>query len=205
MRQLPRRCGFRHPQCGQPDDSRCGQCHAPDKKYGTSTATGCWSTRRATPFTRKFSAWITPLPGDQPVVGFRISNPLTGDAYDILNDPVFTGSGASLRVGMAWNTVDYTNTGNGSDDASSVLTDALSGAIANGDGSYRLTLASPVPDGSAAPGEPATGSGVVTVEGHPVVDTNGDGQTENVPVGDVARFFSMDEPDGRSPVAKSWK
>ncbi|MCB1845314.1 MAG: OmcA/MtrC family decaheme c-type cytochrome, partial [Halioglobus sp.] len=93
---------------GQPDDSRCGQCHAPDKKYGIFNSHRLLVDEARNAFHAEILSVDNTLPGDQPVVGFRISNPLTGDAYEILNDPVFTGSGASLRVGMAWNTVDYT-------------------------------------------------------------------------------------------------
>tara|TARA_R110000823_G_scaffold295738_2_gene415547 strand:- start:30188 stop:32416 length:2229 start_codon:yes stop_codon:yes gene_type:complete len=186
---------------GQPDDTRCSQCHGPDKNFSIVNSHRMLIDEARKQFRAEILSVENSAPGERPVVGFRVSNPLTGEPYDILNDPVFAAAGATLRVGMAWNTADYTNTGNGSDNANAVATDALANATGNGDGSYSLGLASPVPDGSGPPGEAASGSGVVTIEGHPVLDTDGDGQTENVPVGDVVRFFSIDEADG-TPMAR---
>ena len=95
--------------------------------------------------------------GETPTVSFRISNPETGDDYDILTDPVF--SGASINVRTAWSTTDFTNTGNGDDNASSVSASALSTAVPNGDGSFRVTMPLAIPDGSQRPFIPAEGSG----------------------------------------------
>lgn len=183
---------------GQPDDSRCASCHGVDGREGSAQE----SHRIAFEEARKaFQAEILAVdggaPGDTPTVTFKVSNPLTGEDYDLENDPVWTNAQSSLNVKMAWDTGDYTNTGNGSDNASSVSTSALGGAAtSNGDGSYSLSLSQPVPDGSEAPGIAAGGSGAITIEGHPGVDYDEDGEPESVPVGDVATFFSIDEADG---------
>ena len=61
---------------------------------------------------------------------YKVFNPTSGDAYDLTTDPVWTqvASGASrLAIDLAWNTTDYTNTGNGAEDASAVSLDALAG------------------------------------------------------------------------------
>ena len=134
------------------------------------------------------------MPGETPVVSFRVSNPLTDEPYDILNDPEFTGEGARLAVGVAWNTLDYTNTGNGADNASQIQANALSSAMPNGDGSFSVSMPLALPDGSDSPFVPATGSGVAAVEGHPVVAI--EGEPAEIPVGDATRFFSIDEADG---------
>ena len=52
-----------------------------------------------------------------------------------------------------------------------------------------------------APGIAATGSGAVTIEGHPDLDLDGDGETESIPVTNVSDFYSIDEADG-SPVTR---
>ena len=45
-----------------------------------------------------------------PTVKFRVSNPATGKAYDIVNDKSFTSSGASLNINIAWDpATDITN------------------------------------------------------------------------------------------------
>ena len=95
----------------------------------------------------------------------RRLNTLTANArdndkpYDLKNDPLFSPFG--IRVGMAWNTRDYTNTGNGatsdSGNASNTQVDAVLGSTDNGDGTYSVSM--PIlPDGSTAPGIAASGS-----------------------------------------------
>jgi OmcA/MtrC family decaheme c-type cytochrome len=185
---------------GQPDDSNCASCHATGGIAGSVEDSHLIPIQEAR---KLFLAEITDVdnssPGEQPMISFKVSNPQTGEAYDIMNDPEFTSDGARLAVGMAWSTSDYENTGNGSDNASQVQTDALANASANGDGSFTVTMPLAIPDGSIAPNIAATGSGVATVEGHPVVEI--DGEPEEVPVGDATRFFSIDEADG-SAVAR---
>jgi OmcA/MtrC family decaheme c-type cytochrome len=76
----------------------------------------------------------------------------------------------------------------------------LADASDNGDGSYSITMPVAIPDGSQSPGVAASGSGVATVEGHPIIelDANNDGEDEptSVSVGDATSFFSIDEADG---------
>ncbi len=192
---------------GQPDDSGCAGCHSANGFAGSIADSHRMLDQEAR---EAFAASIldvsNSMPGEAPVITFKVSNPLTGEDYDLMNDPVWTGGGSSLNVKMAWNTGDYTNTGNyvldengepTADNASSVSISALSNATDNGDGSYSVTMPLAVPDGSLEPGIAATGSGVATIEGHPVVDYNGDGMAQSVPVGDVHSFFSIDEPDGQ--------
>jgi OmcA/MtrC family decaheme c-type cytochrome len=187
---------------GQADDSRCAGCHSTDGPAGSieeSHLIPLDQARRA--LLAEIERVDNTMPGEQPTVTFRVSNPLTGEDYDIKNDPVFTGAGARLAVGVAWSTGDYNNTGNGGENASAVQANAIADSVANGDGSYSVTMPVAIPDGSAAPGVAATGSGAATVEGHPVVDVDGDGELDSVPVGDAHAFFSIDEPDG-TPVAR---
>ena len=137
-------------------------------------------------------------PGQIPEVTFRVRNPNTGEDYDIFNDPVWTQSNSSLNVAISWSTGDYNNVGNGgnNNNASSVSTSALTGAIDNGDGSYRVSAGIAIPDGTNAPGIAATGSGAATIEGHPAVELEEEGVFETVPLTNAHGFFSIDESDG---------
>src|SRR5690606_27904353 len=134
----------------QTDDSNCDSCHSTSGIAGSIQNSHRILTVEAS---QKFIAQIlaidNSMQGESPVVSFKITNPQTGEDYDILNDPVFVG--ASINVREAWNTTDFTNTGNGMDDASSVAANALTQATNNGDGSFSVTLPVAIPDGSARP------------------------------------------------------
>ncbi|QIB66367.1 OmcA/MtrC family decaheme c-type cytochrome [Kineobactrum salinum] len=182
---------------GQPDDSRCASCHSASGRAGSIAASHripLEEARRA--FRAEILAVENTAPGQRARVSFRVQNPLTGEDYDLANDPVWRQANSSLNVRLAWDTRDYHNTGNGSDNASSIGVNALASASANGDGSYSVTLPLPVPNSDTAPGIAASGSGVAVIDGHPAVDYNDDGTAENVPVGDVHAFFPIDEADG---------
>ncbi len=176
---------------GQPDDSRCSQCHGADNvidshRILTQEARGL--------FLAEVLGVTNSGPGEFPVVQFKVSNPQTGEDYDLQNDPEFTGDGARLAVGVSWSTSDYNNVGNQGNNANQVQADALSSATPNGDGSYSITMPVAIPNGTLPPGVRVTGSGLASIEGHPVVEI--DGTPEEIPVGDAAAFFSIDEPDG---------
>jgi len=182
---------------GQPDDSRCSQCHGPDKTYGVENSHRMLVQEAREAFEAEILAVTNTGPGETPVVNFKVTNPLNDDEpYDILNDPVWTNSSSSLSVRFAWSTTDYTNTGNGSDNASSISANALEDAVDNGDGSYRVNAPQPIPDGSEAPGIAATGSGVAVIEGRSAIEGEEEDVSERVPLTNVHRFFSIDEADG---------
>ena len=185
---------FEEHKGGQTDDSQCAQCHGPGEVAGVANSHRILAREARDLFLAEILDVSNSMPGETPVVSFRVSNPLTDEPYDILNDPEFTGEGARLAVGVAWNTLDYTNTGNEGDNASQIQADALSSAMPNGDGSFSVSMPLALPDGSDSPFVPATGSGVAAVEGHPVVAI--EGEPAEIPVGDATRFFSIDEPDG---------
>jgi OmcA/MtrC family decaheme c-type cytochrome len=182
------------------EDTDCASCHS-QSGYAGSIAN---SHRNLIKEAREqFHAEIldvsNSMPGESPVVTFRISNPLTGEDYDIKNDPVFDGG---IRVGTSWSTADFNNIGNHVlpqiNNASQVQLDAVEYSSDNGDGSYSITMP-PIPDGSEAPGVAATGSGMASIEGHPTVELapgEEDPMATNIPLGDAHMFFSIDEPDG---------
>lgn len=177
------------------DADNCASCHSAGGFAGSIAES---HVNLITEASKSFMAEITDvsntMPGENPQVTFRISNPLTDEDYDIKTDPVFEPFG--VRIGIAWNTGDYTNTGNGGDNASNAQSDAILASTDNGDGTYTVTMPLAIPDGSEAPGIAASGSGAATIEGHPVADVDGDGETDNIPLTNAHAFFSIDEADG---------
>lgn len=141
-------------------------------------------------------------PGDFPQITFSVTDPTNGNAPYDLNEPdgPFTqGGGASrLAVDLAWNTIDYTNIGNGGSAPASVvsLNPLFGGATDNGDGSYTITSDVPIPLAGV------TGSGGVGLEGHPAADLDGDGtvsRAERIPVTSAVDYFAITDA---SPVAR---
>jgi OmcA/MtrC family decaheme c-type cytochrome len=185
-------------QGGQSDDSRCASCHSIGGDAGSiADSHRIFADEAQAAFAAEILSITGGAPGEMPEVTFRVSNPLTGEDYDVLNDPVWTNSSSRLRVQFAWDTRDYHNTGNLEDDANAVRAEANEDALPNGDGSYRISMPIPIPDGSEAPGLAASGSGVAVIEGRAVVDT-GTGDTQRVPLPNVHAFFSIDEPDAEA-------
>jgi len=197
----PAACGSCHDSAGaqghinNQEATDCASCHSEGGFAGSIAASHVNLIAEAS---KSFMAEITDvrntMPGENPQVTFRIRNPLTNEDYDIKNDPLF--APFSVRIGVAWNTTDYSNTGNGGDNASNAQSDAILASTANGDGTYTVTMPVAIPDGSLAPGIAASGSGAATIEGHPAADVDGDGEADNIPLTNVHAFFSIDEPDG---------
>jgi OmcA/MtrC family decaheme c-type cytochrome len=123
-------------------------------------------------------------------VDFSITDPSNGNSYyDLATDPEITRS--NLRFALAWNTADYFNEGSGSNPAQPARTTlvsngALSSAVTdNQNGTYTLPL-SAIPNGTSIP---ITGSGAVTLEGHPVIDVGA--TTEEVPATSAVAYFAI--------------
>lgn len=186
---------------GQPDDSNCMSCH---QTAGIAGNIRDSHRNLVSEASERFAARILSVtntgPGEFPRVQYEVFDPTNGDApYDLANDPAWTvgGGDSRLAIDLAWSTTDYTNTGNGSDDASAVSLDALQGSPV-GDGSYIVESGVAIPDGSLAPGIPASGSGVAAIEGHPAVNigSEADPDIQRIPFTNDAAFFSIDEPGG---------
>ncbi len=186
---------------GQSDDSNCMSCHGIGGVADTIASSHALAVDQAR---AQFGAEVLSIEntaaGEFPVVSFRVFNPVDDTDYDIFNDSPWTqDDGASrLAVTLGWSTSDYTNSGNGEEDASTVSIDALANAVANGDGSYRVTSSTAIPDGSLAPNIPATGSGVAVIEGHPAADLDGSGELQQIPLTNSVGFYSIDEVDGQA-------
>lgn len=134
-------------------------------------------------------------PGDLAVVTFSVTNPQTGEPYDLKTDPAWTqtASGASrLFLQIAWNTVDITNTDSLSNTVSGgrgaampIPVNALGPrVVANPDGTYEATAPLPVP-------LTASGTGVVGMEGHPAGPDATGAFTVRIPVKSAFRNFRI--------------
>ena len=179
---------------GQPDDSRCASCHSTGGRAGSPAESHALLVRdEGANYLAEVLNVENSGPGEFPSVDIKVTNPNTGDAYDILNDAPFTNDGASLNVKLAWSTGDYHNTGNGRDDSSDISQSALSTATPNGDGSFRVEYQQAIPTGGLA-----TGSGVAIIDGHPAVVLAGDDEPTNIFITDANGFFSIDEASGNA-------
>ena len=174
------------------DNTQCVSCHAsnPDSGIEVRQAHRMLAVERAANYSYNILAIDFLGPGMAPDVTFSITDPQSGDApYDLANDPDLSSS--PIRFNVAWDTVDYSNVGNGRDNAQPETTSIYSGGVLqatdNGDFTYSLTL------GTVAPA--AIGSGVVNLEGRV---TTSDG---NAPVTTASRFFAITD-DPASPVTR---
>ena len=156
---------------GQTDNSGCLSCHSASDIAGS--VRDAHTNKALVESARvevKVLAVTATAPGSSPTVRFSVTNPDDSDApYDILNDPKWTSG--RLRLGIAWDTTDFTNTGISSTDKPFYqTTDALTAATSNGDGTYTLVSETVIPDGSQHPFRAATGSGMAIFEGRLSVD-----------------------------------
>jgi OmcA/MtrC family decaheme c-type cytochrome len=180
---------------GQATDNNCMSCHSRSGVAGTIANSHFDSASAAMDaFEARILSISNTAPGARPVITFSVVNPQQGDQpYDILNDPQWTdGFNSRLAVTLSWSTTDYSNTGNEGSNASSLSIDALTEAVANGDGTFRVTSPLAIPDGSVPPNIAATGSGAVAIEGHPSVAGT------QVPLTNVVSFYSIDEANGQA-------
>ncbi|MBD1390270.1 OmcA/MtrC family decaheme c-type cytochrome [Neiella sp. HB171785] len=181
---------------GQSNDDNCRSCHQTTGVAGSIEQVHRNLNREAS---AQFAAVIHEIrdtaPGQFPVVRFSIVDPTNNNhAYDILNDSVWTQpNGASrLYVDIGWDTQDYSNTGNQGNNANAVEINALTQAVAVGDGSFEVTSSVAIPDGTLEPNIAAKGSGAVNIEGHPASDV-GNGVVERVAMTNEVAYFTIDD------------
>jgi OmcA/MtrC family decaheme c-type cytochrome len=174
------------------DNTQCIGCHAadPDSAIEVRQAHRMPAVERAANYRFNIETIDFAGAGTAPSVTFSVTDPLSDDTpYDLANDAELKASPLSFFV--AWDTVDYSNAGNGADNARPEQTFVYDNgnlqASDNGDYTYTLEL------GTVAPG--TTGSGVVTFEG-----TVGNGD-EAVPVTTAFRYFGITD-DPMQPVAR---
>lgn len=184
---------------GQADDTNCMSCHSVNGPAGTIASRHRNLINEARPhFAAHIEAVTQTAPGQMPMVSFRLTNPLTGTDYDIVNDPEW--ANGRLALTLSWATKDYANTGNNAENASAHAI-SVANAVSNGDGSYTVTSDLAIPDASLAPNVAASGSGTVVIEGRAAVDVDGDGALDQVPLINAHADFSIDEPNA-IPVAR---
>ena len=132
--------------------------------------------------------------GDFPTIEYRVNNPVTGVAWDLLNDAEWTTCGpARLAVGIAWDTADYHNNGAATPGLPvSISAIPCSGgapvAVAGQPGVFSVTSLTAVPAN-------AGGSLAATIDGHAAVDI--DGTLEEIAVTNVVGYAAI----GANPLA----
>ncbi|MDJ0698578.1 MAG: OmcA/MtrC family decaheme c-type cytochrome [Woeseiaceae bacterium] len=129
-------------------------------------------------------------PGETPVVDISVSNPNTGTNYDLHNDAPFTqcaDRSSRLAVSIAWDTIDYTNTGSGNTPGQPISMNPLPGACGGasqniGGNVFQVTSATQIPAN-------VEGTLAVTIDGHPssVVD----GANTSIPVANAVAYFPI--------------
>jgi len=185
--------GFRHDFETIPDGD-CLQCH-----NGGIAAAGFTEENHQNltdPETAKFQYNILSVTntdeGEQPQITFSVTDPTNGDAeYDIYAEgSPWDSSGARLAVTVAWTTEAYYNLDSGSSEAffrasaAQPVSVEVAGANAptqpdgvvvvdKGDQTYTVTSPVAVPEGLMGD------SLAVTIEGHPWVDLNEDGEVNH--------------------------
>jgi OmcA/MtrC family decaheme c-type cytochrome len=121
-----------------------------------------------------------------PTVTFSVTDPTNNDEpYDLATTSSLIDN---LRFTVAWTTDEYTNKDAGNNEGQPDRTNLYSSGTLNATagpnpGEYMLDL-------SDVPGTITSGSGTVTLEGHPVDSTLG-----TLPVTSAAKFFSIDGQD----------
>jgi len=183
------------------DDTQCLLCHGPDSDIAggdvrVTEAHAIPTQIESMRFQYNVEGVSDMAVGSMPTVQLSVTNPLDGSYYDILNDSEFTtcaGGASRLQVGIAWNTVDYTNTDSGAAPAQPISVSALpcfgapgSTPVAGSPGVFSVTAGQAIPAG-------AVGTAAVTIDGHPAVDI--DGVINRIPVLNVVEYFGIDGVD----------
>ncbi len=161
------------------NDSQCSVCHGPDSTLdnGSLTVVAAHHTpvdSAIAKFQYTVMSITNTAPGQTPVATIKVTDPTNGNAaYDITSGTgPFQNSSSSLRLDVAWSTIDFNNIGSGSAAAPGsgtpnqpVVIDFKAGGgtmVKNADGSFTKPAAIPIP-------ATATGSGVAALEGRAVV------------------------------------
>jgi OmcA/MtrC family decaheme c-type cytochrome len=182
------------------DDTQCVDCHGPESTVGGGSLQVAEVHRipeqeASAAFQFNILNVTGTGVGETPVVQFSVTDPTNGDApYNIQTDAPFivcAGGASRLAVSIGWSTEpDYTNAGNGNDPAAAgpaqpigmnPLTGCGGTSTDNGDGTFTVTSPVAVPAGT-------TGTLAATIDGHPAVDVNGDGNPERISVTNAVAY-----------------
>ena len=100
------------PIVGPVPDGSCVDCHREGGAAGSVLAAHDRGERLSKRLGEQFVYEILDVTNvgldEVPNIRFRVSRP-DGSAYDIVNDPAFTSSGANLNLNLAWDTRDISN------------------------------------------------------------------------------------------------
>jgi OmcA/MtrC family decaheme c-type cytochrome len=177
----------------------CTICHSDETNFAPTVAEAHVIPAKVegAKYAFSFVSVTNGAPNQFPVITYKITNPLNGDApYDVRaagTNPRFTSSTAALTILLAWSNGDFDNIGNGSTTvpASAVaLNGRASGTnnsapVDNGDGTYTITSLKAVP-------ATATGSGTVAFYGRAAGDFNDDAVfTDPVPIRGAVKPFAI--------------
>jgi OmcA/MtrC family decaheme c-type cytochrome len=210
-------------------DGECLNCHNAATAGFTADVHQNLTAQAAARFQYNILSVTSTGEGEFPVITFSITDPTNNDTpYDLsaANGPWDTaawGGATRLAVTVAWPTDAYSNLGSGSEQTSPtppgspanrpgspaqpVSIDPLSDLAAadNMDGTYTVT--SPV----AVPMMGLTGDSIaVTIEGHPLLDLNENGQAdedppwrnEEIPATTAVAFFTIGEDPDDDPTPR---
>ncbi|TJY58930.1 OmcA/MtrC family decaheme c-type cytochrome [Sinimarinibacterium sp. CAU 1509] len=167
-------------------NGECSVCHSEGGLAGSVTESHRNPLREASQrYQLNILSVSKTAPGQFPIVKLSVTDPTHSDApYDLLNDPEWTSSSASLSLLFGWDTSDYHNTGNGSSTtpASAISLNAKTLATASGSGTFTVTSTSAIP-------KTATGSAAIGLYGRAAADVDGDGvYSDRVPIKSVVSF-----------------
>ncbi|SCZ66833.1 OmcA/MtrC family decaheme c-type cytochrome [Thiohalomonas denitrificans] len=177
---------------GVADNSMCSGCHANGGWAGPVADSHVIPTHVAR---ERFAYNITEASYDASTgtvtANFTITDPSNGDTPYDLTEADWTAS--NLRLNIAWDSSEYTNTDSGNGVSKAVQIAFLSGGALDaayhsydaGTGVHTVT-SDPLP--AAAQG---AGSGSVAIEGYPKADV--DGATVNTPITSAVEYFAIND------------
>jgi len=191
-----------------PADSLCVSCHVSGELAGSVESSHEYPAlveAQGAKYQFNILSVTNSAPNQSPVVTFSVTDPTNGDAkYDLKNDTSLSAGSLSLMVG--WSNTDENNNGSTSNPGQpltiSLVGSGASNAVDNGDMTYTVDLAT-ASLGSGASNRviPAsvTGSGRAAIYGRAVMDVNGDGATDRIPVKAAYKDFAITDA---APVAR---
>jgi len=174
-----------HPGGIMTDNSECTVCHATNRIAGSvEESHQLLANNKKDEYLVNLIQVLNATSGQQPILHFSVTNPHEDNqSYDIQNDPRFTGGRLNARI--AWGDGDFSNEGANSGVASAPSVNALTNAVAFGDGTYEVTLPA-LPDS-------VTGSLAVALEGRVVEDFDEDGTFDDrVPLTAAVTYQGID-------------
>jgi OmcA/MtrC family decaheme c-type cytochrome len=198
---------------GNLSDSECATCHGPNSTISTGSGPPTPPSHLppntllrvdsvhvipAREFQKKFLYNILKTtntgPGQTPVIQFSVTDPTNNSKpWNLLTDESFTNCAAASPsdsiLMIAWNTLDYTNTGIGANGGEIDIPVACAAPppTANGDGTFSITSPMAIPPD-------VTGTAGIYFNGHPSHDLQDGYGVQPIPVPNVIAYSSITDP-----------